>query len=128
MEKEDSEAKQHAADVLNLLNQIEDGTREAEFEARAKTKAEYALDTDDGQLGMPPNMRRLDNWISASPDVARDKIDDIALLVGQSEVNEGGCWKINLAIEKTVVIKADGTEFNPFEFIAKRFPQSHFSN
>jgi hypothetical protein len=72
--------------------------------------------------GLPADLEILDSWILRDPAVARESADEIALLLGQSEVlgNEGQ-WKVSLSLEESFVVRKDGTQMHPFHIVSERF-------
>lgn len=119
-EKAIPELEDECAGVRTLLEQCDSGEREREFYARARAMAETPLGKEGRTLGLPPDMGVLEEWIAGSPEDAREKLDEIALLVGQGMVEEGGRWKVSLALDESVVVRADGAEVNPFDLVARR--------
>jgi tetratricopeptide (TPR) repeat protein len=115
--KSDEDIKRQAAAVRQLLDQITSGAREAEFERRARAMAEEPIAADGGSAGFPPDLTALGTWLAASPERARDRLDEIALLVGQAQVHRGARWKISLSLEESVVVRDDGAQLNPFTVI-----------
>lgn len=120
IEKDDDGIKKRAEEILTLLDAIENGAKQKEYEQRAIAMSEKAL-LNFGSVGIPPNMDVMKQWLSSSPE-ALETVDDCALLVAYGEVEQGGTWKIGLSIEDTLVIKPDQTEFSPFEIIAPFLP------
>ena len=106
-----------------LLEQCVDGEREREFERRARALAETTVADGAPAPGLPPQTAVLDEWISGSPEEAREKLDEIAILVGQGLVENGARWRISLALDQSVVVRDDGASLNPFATVARRFDE-----
>jgi tetratricopeptide (TPR) repeat protein len=126
LEKLKSEAdeteKKKACEILDLLDQVTSGEREKEFSRRAYAFAARAIGPGGESAGLPADLKLLDNWIDREPAEARKFSDEMALLIGQSEVTKGGAtWKVSLAIEDSRIVLLNGREINPFEMISKRF-------
>ena len=97
------------------------GERGREYETRALKMAKMDIGENGAPPGFPPKLEILDWWISQEPDAARELFDDIALLVGHSEVVNGGSWKVSLSIDRSVIVYEHGNEISPFEIVADRF-------
>ncbi|MBN2339873.1 MAG: hypothetical protein JXX29_12145 [Deltaproteobacteria bacterium] len=120
IEKKNPEIKAQAKGFLQHLDAIEDGSKQREYETRAKKMADQPL--PDGQtLGLPPNRSLMNQWLGTTAD-AMKAIDDLALLLAYAEVVQGGQWKIGLAIEDVTVIRPDGETFLPYEVLAPMLP------
>jgi len=119
--KPDEDSRQRAVGIRELVDAIESGEREAEFAARARDLAERAIGPDGERPGLPPDLELLDRWIAAAPQAAREQLDEIALLIGQSLVADGAKWRISLALEESVVERVDGTSLDPFATVAAAF-------
>ena len=120
-EKDDVEIQEQANDIRSLLAQVTSGERGMEFEKRALQMAKKNIGESGTPPGFPPDLEILDWWISKDPDAARELFDEIALLVGQSEVAKGGSWKVSLSIDRSVIVYENGSEIGPFEIVADRF-------
>lgn len=125
--KDDAEVKESAKGIRALLEQVTSGEREKEYEKRALKMAEMNIGEKGAPPGFPPKLEILDNWISKDPDAARELFDEIALLVGHSEVVKGGSWKVSLSIDCSVIVYEDGNEISPFEIVADRFESDDLS-
>ncbi|MBN2531184.1 MAG: hypothetical protein JXR76_32675 [Deltaproteobacteria bacterium] len=113
IEKEHDDVSPKARELLSHLDAIEDGSKQQEYENRARALAEKTI-VDGKQPGLePPNTALLAQWVT-QPD-AKDSLDDVALLLAYAELKHGGHWKIGLAIEDTAIIRADGSEYRPFD-------------
>ena len=119
IEKESHETEQQAKALLAHLDAVEDGSKQAEYEARAQKIANKPL-IDGKTAGESADRELLAKWIqsSDSPEV-QDSMDDVALLLAFAEAKKGGHWKIGISIEDTVVVQPDGNEFSPFALIAQ---------
>jgi tetratricopeptide (TPR) repeat protein len=126
-EKDDAEAKEQGKGVGTLLAQVTSGERGREFEERAFQMAKKEIGENGATPGFPPNLKILDSWISRDPKAARVLFDEIALLVGQSEVAGGGSWKVSLSIDRSVIVYEHGNEISPFEIVADRFESDDLS-
>jgi tetratricopeptide (TPR) repeat protein len=115
--KNDPDTAQRAAGIRELLDQITSGEREAEFNRRAQRLAETGLGSDAPAIGQPPDLDALGRWMAGSPARAREQLDEIALLLGQGLVELGARWRISLSIEESVVVRADGSQLNPFAVV-----------
>lgn len=115
--KNDDETKARAAGIRELLDQITSGEREAEFEARARKMAEAPLGDDERGAGLPPDLELLGSWLRREPEKSRESFDELALLIGQGEVERGASWQISLSIEESVVVGEDGSRLNPFQVV-----------
>ena len=126
-EKEDEDVKKRAEEVRELLKKTVSGEREEEFVKRAEEMSKQTLGAADKEFGLPADLELLDDWIKNDPQNARINFDEIALLVGQSEVQKGARWKLSLAIESSIVEYPNGKAMNPFDIVAKRFESDDFS-
>lgn len=118
----DEDIKKEANEILTLLDQVTSGEREAEFERRALAMAGKTIGPNGETAGLPPDLKLIDIWISRIPEEAREAADEIALLMGQSEVQTGEArWKVGLSIEESLVLRSDHRELNPFKVVALRF-------
>jgi tetratricopeptide (TPR) repeat protein len=115
IDKEDEVIKERATEVLNLLDSIENGTRETEFKNRAEKLSKRKVTPENLEIGFPPSLDVIKKWLESDKEDAVNSIDEIALLLGQAEVANGGKWKIALAIDDTVVIKKDSSQYHPFK-------------
>jgi tetratricopeptide (TPR) repeat protein len=115
--KSDAQAVEQAAGIHELLDQITSGEREAEFERRARAMADRPLGETDRRAGLPPDLELLAGWFARDPQTAREQLDELALLIGQGEVERGARWRISLSLEDSVVARDDGAELNPFEVV-----------
>ena len=102
--------------IRDLLRSITSGKREKEFQKRADAMAAKISGNDHADNSTKTTA--IKEWITLHPDEAAQDIDEIALLMGQTLVSQGGAWKINLSIEDSVVISPDKTEINPFKTAA----------
>ncbi len=126
-EKDDAEAEEQANGIRALLAKVTSGERGMEFEKRAFQMAKKNIGENGAPPGFPPDLKILDWWISKDPDAARELFDEIALLVGQSEVAKGGSWKVSLSIDRSVIVYEHGSEISPFEIVADRFESNDLS-
>jgi tetratricopeptide (TPR) repeat protein len=115
--KHDPETRARAEGIRELLDQITSGEREAEFERRARSMAETPLGADGRCAGLPPDLELLTERLRREPEAARERLDELALLIGQGEVERGARWRISLSIEESVVVRDDGFRLNPFEVV-----------
>ena len=117
----DGELKVEAREILELLEQVTSGQRQSEFERRATAMSERPIGPHGESAGLPANLQLLDSWITREPERARDSADELALLLGQSDVLENKSnWKISLSLEESFVVRPDGTEIHPFEIVSRR--------
>jgi hypothetical protein len=100
------------------------GKRETEFGERARKMAEQKIGPNDEAPGLPANLTVLDEWIDRSKDSAEKAADEIAILIGQSQVLGGAKWQISLAISDSLVLRPDDARLNPFKIVAARFEDS----
>ena len=118
---EDS-VKERALELLDLIDKITSGKKEAEYEERAKVFSSKKIGSSREVAGLPANLELLDNWISSDKELARESADEIALLIGYSILRKDGTTtQLGLSIEDFAVLKTDGTVLKPFEIVAKRF-------
>ena len=115
VEKGLDETTAQAKELLAHLDAVEDGSKSAEYETRAREMANRPL-VDSQAAGFPPDMALLARWI-VMPE-ARESIDDVALLLALAEVQDGGQWQIGLSIEDVAVLKPDDSLFRPFDVVA----------
>jgi tetratricopeptide (TPR) repeat protein len=115
--KDDDETKARAEGIRELLDQITSGEREVEFERRAQKMATTPIGDGGRGAGFPPDLELLGDWLRHEPNTAREQLDELALLIGQGEVEQGASWRISLSIEESVVAREDGAELNPFEVV-----------
>jgi hypothetical protein len=116
VEKETADATARAKELLAHLDAIEDGSKAAEYEARARALAARPLH-NDRHPGLPADTDLLSEWVRL--EEAKDTIDDVALLLAYGEVQKGGQWKIGLSIEDVAVVRADDSLFRPFDLVAR---------
>ena len=126
-EKDDAEIEEQANGIRALLERVTSGERGREFEKRASRMAKKVIGEKGAPPGFPPDLEILDWWISKDPNAARELFDEIALLVGQSEVAKGGSWKVSLSIDRSVIVCEHGNEISPFEIVADRFESNDIS-
>jgi len=119
-DKEDVGTRQRAEAFIAVLDAVENGERAAAFSRRARAMASKSV-LNGQSCGLPADMDVLTQWIAVEPDGARELFDEIALLIGQGEVEGGGVWKPGFAIEDSRVIRRDGTEIRPFDTAASLF-------
>jgi tetratricopeptide (TPR) repeat protein len=115
--KNDEETKEQAAGIRELLDQITSGARSEEFGRRARAMAERPLNDEGRSAGLPPDPVLLADWLEREPEAAREQLDEVALLIGQGEVERGARWLISLSIEESVVVRDDASRLNPFEVV-----------
>lgn len=115
--KNDEATKARAAGIRELLDRITSGEREAEFARRARAIADVPLAGEERGLGLPPDLHRLGEWLRREPEAVRERLDELALLIGQGEVERGASWRVSLSIEESVVRRKDGLQLNPFEVL-----------
>ena len=125
LEKIKSEAgekiRKEAAEILDLLEKVTSGEREKEFFSRAKAFSERPIGPNGETPGLPADFKLLDKWIDQNRDKARELADEMALLVGQSEVvRRDASWRVALSIEESLIVFPDNVEFYPFKKVAQR--------
>ena len=118
-----------AEDVRNiraLLEQTEDGSRLKEFQTRAEAFAHDALHTNLPALPPEQLLPTLTKWATSHPQEAQDSCDEIAILLGQAQVEhtDGATWKLSLAIDGSQVLLPDGTTYHPFTELQHLFPKT----
>ena len=117
----DEATQKEAGEILDLLEQVTSGKREEEFKKRAHDFASRAIGPSGETSGLPADLKLLDDWIGENTDDARKHADEIALLIGQSEVIKSGAhWRVSLSIEDSLVVYPDGSQMNPFTKVATR--------
>jgi tetratricopeptide (TPR) repeat protein len=121
VEEAEDELLEQARDVLSLVARIQSGEYEKELRIRAEEMAHKPIGPNKETAGLPADMELIDKWAKTKPEEAKKAFDEIALLVGQTYVEQGGKWRINLSLEDSVVECADGTEVCPFDLVSKRF-------
>ena len=78
--------------------------------------------------GLPADFEIIEEWIASNDETAvRDRADDIAILIGESWVSEGGQWRLSLALDHSVVVFEDAREINPFRVVARRISTGNIS-
>ena len=116
-DQDNEDTKEQAAPIRELLDQITSGERELEFARRAQAMAEIGLGEQGRAAGLPPDLALVADWLAREPEQAREQLDELALLLGQGEVERGARWRISLSLEDSVVTREDGSELNPFEVV-----------
>jgi tetratricopeptide (TPR) repeat protein len=115
--KDDPETRERARGIRELVEQITSGRREEEFATRARAMSAIPLGDDGATAGLPPDLCTIDAWITRDPAAARERLDELALLIGQGEVARGARWRISITIDESVVIRADGSSLDPFRLV-----------
>lgn len=116
------EEQRSAAEILELLDKVISGEREKEFIRRAEELSQRSIGPKGETPGLPANLDVLDEWIDRTPDQARALADEIALLVGHSEVAARKArWKVGLAIEDSLITMPNGVEISPFDIVSEKF-------
>jgi tetratricopeptide (TPR) repeat protein len=117
LEKNDDIIIAEAEKITSLLNDMESGALEESFKTRAYKMARQVILPPDKKLNIPFDENLLKIWIKTSKEDLIKMFDEVALLIGQTEVEKGAKWQVNLAIDSSTVIKPDGTSYNPFEWL-----------
>lgn len=120
LEKGGEEIRPEVDQMLRDLEDIASGARRKELSRRAAKLAALPLGESGERAGLPANPDVLDRWLDAAPEEARTHADDIAILLGESAVKQGGEWHISLDMRHSEVRFEDGTSMNPFLIIAAR--------
>ena len=77
--------------------------------------------------GLPANLALVDEWISANGDIARERADEIAVLLGETWVCQGGKWRISLSLRHSLIVFRDGREMSPFLVVERRLTDENMS-
>lgn len=122
-EKGDEDLADQAEGIRELLHKCTSGEREAEFRARAEEMAAVPIGQAGETAGLPPDLALLDGWIESDPAAARERLDEMALLIGQGLVERGALWRVSLSLDESVVTRDDGATLDPFLTVARRLEE-----
>jgi len=122
-EEAEPEIREEAKRHLALMDRIASGSMAKELKKRALSMARHPMGPDGETPGLPADLAIVDEWISASGDAAREHADDIALLLGETWVCQGGRWRISLSLKHSLVVLRNGNEISPFQTVKKRLTE-----
>lgn len=117
-------AKSYLLEIESILN----GSAAKQLALIAEETARTPLGPAQITLGLPVDVIALDQLIVDAPDLAAEKREDLAILLGQSAVLSGGNWQISLSLPCSFVTFSNGPDFCPFKAITYRLAGGDISN
>ncbi len=127
VEEAEPEIQEEARKLLGLIENISSGRTAKALRKRALEMARHPMGSEGKPPGLPANLEIVDAWATTNRTNFEELADEIAILLGESWVMEGGEWRISLSLAHSVVILADGRELNPFQVVERRLSDDSIS-